>query len=127
MRTISNAPGFFRGPARLAVSGSGTLRPIQEVFGNDLARGVFAPAAATSDGQLALHFEQRARAVIDGIANLTVTYCVADANVHVSPSSIPRPPQRPLMAQILLLIRMIVNCIRLPAEPYSGSRARPCP
>ena len=87
MRTISNAPAFFGSPAQLAVSGSSTLQTILEVFGNDLARGVFAPTTATSDGQLALHFEQRARAVIDGIANLTVTYCVADAHVHGSPSS----------------------------------------
>jgi hypothetical protein len=56
---------------------------------HDLAGGVFAAATASPDGKLALHLEQRARAVIDGIANLTVTYCVADAHVHVSPSSIP--------------------------------------
>jgi hypothetical protein len=59
------------------------------MLGDDLAGGVFAPAAAAADGKLALHFEQGARAVVDGIANLTVTYCVADAHVHGSPSSIP--------------------------------------
>ena len=60
------------------------MSPILEMLGDDLARGVFAAAAAATDGKLALHFEQGARAMIDGIANLTVTYCVADAHVHVS-------------------------------------------
>ena len=65
------------------------MSPILEMFGDDFAGGVFAAAAAAPDGKLALHFEQGARAMIDGIANLTVTYCVANAHVHVSPSSIP--------------------------------------
>jgi hypothetical protein len=59
------------------------------VLRHDLAGGVFAAAAAAADGKLALHFEQGARAVIDGIANLAVTHCVADANVHGGPSSNP--------------------------------------
>jgi hypothetical protein len=59
------------------------------MVGDDLAGGVFAATAAAPDRKLALHFEQGPRAMIDGIANLTVTYCVADAHVHVSPSSIP--------------------------------------
>jgi hypothetical protein len=56
---------------------------------DDLAGGFFAATTAAADGKLALHFEQGARPMIDGIANLTVTYCVANAHVHVSPSSIP--------------------------------------
>jgi hypothetical protein len=59
------------------------------MLGDDLAGGVFTTTAAASDGQLALHFEQGARAMIDGIANLMVTYSVANAHVHGSPSSIP--------------------------------------
>jgi hypothetical protein len=66
------------------------------MLGDDLAGGFFTATAAAADGKLALHFEQGPRAMIDGIANLTVTYCVADAHVHVSPSSIPGHPQRPL-------------------------------
>src|SRR5580704_554395 len=86
MRTISKAPRYF-GVRRAAVSGGGALSPILEMFGDDFAGGVFAAAAAAPDGKLALHFEQGARAMIDGIANLTVTDCVADAHVHGSPSS----------------------------------------
>jgi hypothetical protein len=67
-----------------------------QVLGDDLAGGIFAAATAGADRKLALHLEQGAGPVIDGIANLTVTYCVADANVHLSPSSI-QPPQRLLM------------------------------
>jgi hypothetical protein len=63
------------------------------MLGDDLASGVFAAAAAAADRKLALHFEQGARAMIDGIANLTVTYCVADAHVHGSPSSKSRSPK----------------------------------
>ncbi len=59
------------------------------MLGDDLAGGIFTATAAGTDGKLALHFEEGACAVIDGIANLTVTYCVADADVHLSPSSIP--------------------------------------
>jgi hypothetical protein len=55
------------------------------MLGNDLAGGILAAAAATADGELALHFEQRARAVVDGFANLAVTYRVADAYIHVGP------------------------------------------
>ena len=86
MRTISKAPLFF-GVRRGLLSGGGALSPTLEMLGDDLAGGVFAAAAAAPDGKLALHFEQGARAMIDGIANLTVTYCVADAYVHGSPSS----------------------------------------
>ena len=68
------------------------MSPTLEMFGDDLAGGVFAAAAAAPDRKLALHLEQGPRAMIDGIANLTVTYCVADAHVHVSPSSIPGRP-----------------------------------
>jgi hypothetical protein len=75
--------------ARLVALGGGALRPIQKMLRDDLAGGFFAATTAAADGKLALHFEQGARAVVDGIANLTVTYCVADAHVHGSPSSIP--------------------------------------
>ena len=88
MRTISKAPLFF-GVRRGLLSGGGALSPTLEMLGDDLAGGVFAAAAAAADGKLALHFEQGARAMVDGIADLTVTYCVADAHVHGSPSSIP--------------------------------------
>jgi hypothetical protein len=83
MRTISKAPPFFR-MRRGLVSDSGALRAILKMLRDHLAGGVFAAAAASPDGKLALHFEQGARAVIDGIADLAVTYCVANAHVHVS-------------------------------------------
>jgi hypothetical protein len=90
MRTISKAPRFFgvrRGGLRSAALRSGALSARQEMLGDDLASGVLAAAAAGAHRELALHFKQRARAMVDGIANLTVTYCIADANVHLSPSS----------------------------------------
>ncbi len=92
MRTISKEPPFFE-VRRSSTLGGGALRAILEVFRDDLAGGVFAASAAATDGKLALHFEQRACAVVDGITNLAVTYCVANAHVHVSPSSIPVPPE----------------------------------
>jgi len=66
------------------------------VLGDYLAGGVFTATAAGTNGKLALNFEQRARTVIDGIADLTVTDGVANANVHGGPSSVPGPPERPL-------------------------------
>jgi hypothetical protein len=68
------------------------------MLGDDFAGDIFAAATATADGKLALHLKQRAGTAIDGIANLTVTHCVTDANVHVGPSSI-RPPERLFMGQ----------------------------
>jgi hypothetical protein len=63
MRTISNAPRFWLGTARLGVLrlevlGRGALVAVLQVLGDDFARGVFAATAAGSDGKLALHFEQ---------------------------------------------------------------------
>jgi hypothetical protein len=96
MRTISKAPRFCACGAarRYATERRRTLRggalcARQEVLGDDLAGGIFAAATASANGKLALHFEQGARAVVNGITNLTVTYCVADAYVHLGPSSIP--------------------------------------
>jgi hypothetical protein len=66
------------------------------VLRDDLAGGIFATATAGAHGKLALHFEEGARAVVNGIANLTVTYCVADADVHLSPSSIPAAAAVPM-------------------------------
>src|ERR1700704_1057038 len=74
---------------RLQTLRGGALCARQEVLGDNLAGGIFAATTASANGKLALHFEQGARAVVNGIANLTVTYCVADADVHLSPSSIP--------------------------------------
>ena len=64
------------------MSGGGALSPTLEMFGDDLAGGVFAAAAAAPDGKLALHLEQGPGATIYGLTNLTVTHCVADAHVH---------------------------------------------
>jgi hypothetical protein len=61
------------------------LRAGQQVFGDDLPRGIFTAAAAAADGQLALHIEKRAGALIDRFADLTIANCMADAYVHVSP------------------------------------------
>jgi hypothetical protein len=58
------------------------LRAGPDLLGYDLAGGVFAPATASADGKLALHFEQGARAAVHGLANLSITYCIADADVH---------------------------------------------
>jgi hypothetical protein len=67
------------------VSRGVALRAGQQVFGDDLPSGVFAASAAAADGQLALHIEQRAGALIDRFADLTIAHCMADAYVHVSP------------------------------------------
>jgi hypothetical protein len=66
-------------------SGSFALRASQELFGDDLAGRILAAATAASDGKLALHLEQSAGALIDDLADLAVTHCVADAYVHVAP------------------------------------------
>jgi hypothetical protein len=55
------------------------------VLRDDFAGGVFAAATAGADRELALDLEQRPGAVVDGISNLAITYCVADTNVHVQP------------------------------------------
>jgi len=73
--------------------GSGSLRAGQKVLGDDFAGSVLAAATATTDRQLALNFEQRSGAVIDGIADLTITHGVADAHVHVGPYAHSRPPK----------------------------------
>jgi hypothetical protein len=49
---------------------------------NHFSRRFLAPAAAASDGQAHLHFEQRARALIHGFADLAVADGMAHANVH---------------------------------------------
>jgi hypothetical protein len=58
------------------------------VLGDDLAGGIGATTAAAPDGQLALNLEQRARTVIHGFPDLAVTYCMANAHVHVGGPSI---------------------------------------
>ena len=62
------------------------MRTNLQLFRDNLAGGVLAAATAAPDRKLALHLKQGARAAVDGLANLTITYGVADANVHVSPS-----------------------------------------
>ncbi len=74
-----------------AVSGGGALRAKLQLFRDNLAGGILAAAAAAADRKLTLNFEQGAGAVVDGLANLTITYCMADANVHLSPSLITGP------------------------------------
>lgn len=71
--------------ARRARSGGVALSPILKLLGNDLTGGVFTTAAAGADGELALHFKQRAGPVIHGIADLTITHSIADAHVHPQP------------------------------------------
>jgi hypothetical protein len=129
MRTISKAPRFYACAAARYVKerpralDSGALCARQEVLGDDLTGGIFAAATASANGKLALHFEQGARAVVHGIANLTVTYCVADADVHLSAPRQSQPPRRPLMGYILLRIRMIVNCIGWAGHPLGAPAA----
>jgi hypothetical protein len=62
----------------------------QEVFGDDLAGGIGAAAAAAPDRQLALNLEERAGTMIHGFADLAITHCMADAYVHLKPL-IPTP------------------------------------
>jgi hypothetical protein len=63
-----------------------------ELLRDDLARYVLAAAAAAAHWELALHFKERARALIDALPDLTVTYGVADADVHsLSPSLLASP------------------------------------
>jgi hypothetical protein len=49
---------------------------------NQFSRRIFASTAAGGDGQAHLDFEQRSRALIDGLADLTVADGMAHANVH---------------------------------------------
>jgi hypothetical protein len=70
-------------------SGGVSLRAILELLGDHLAGGIFAPTTASPDGKLALHFKQRASPVVDGVADLTITDCVADAYVHLQPLTPP--------------------------------------
>jgi hypothetical protein len=80
-------------------SGSVALCAILKLLGNDFAGGVFATAAAGSDRKLALHFKQGARTVIHGIADLTITHCVADADVHLQPLKVRRATDSSLMGE----------------------------
>jgi hypothetical protein len=66
-------------------SGSVALRPILELLGNDFGGHVFATAAASAHRKLALHFKQGASTVIHGVADLTITHCMANAYVHLQP------------------------------------------
>jgi hypothetical protein len=72
----------------------GALRARLEVLGDNLAGRVFTAATAGANWKLALDFEQGARAVVNGIANLTVTHCVADADIHRSAPRQSQPQQR---------------------------------
>jgi hypothetical protein len=65
------------------------------MLGDDLACSIFTAAATAANRKLALHFEQGARTVVNGIADLAITHRVTDANVHLSPSF--QPPQRLFM------------------------------
>ena len=71
-------------------SGSVALRAILKLLGNDFAGGVFTTAAAGADRKLALHFKQGAGTVVHGVADLTITHCVADADVHPQPLKVQR-------------------------------------
>ena len=76
------------------------LRSGLKVLGDDFMGRVLAAATAATDRKLALHLEQRARTTINGIANLAVTHCVADAYVHVGPQFVSRRPKRLLMGPL---------------------------
>jgi hypothetical protein len=80
-------------------SGSVTLRAILKLLGNDFAGGVFATAAAGADRKLALHFKQGAGTEVHGVADLTITHCVADADVHLQPLQSIEPVDGSLMGR----------------------------
>lgn len=82
----SQAGLALRCARRLRESGSLALRAGLEVLGDDLVSSVLATSTAAADRKLALHFEQGPRALVDALADLAVTHCVADANVHLVPS-----------------------------------------
>jgi hypothetical protein len=56
-----------------------------QIFVHDAPGGVFAAAAATSDRQLVLYIEKRARTAIDSLADVFIGYGVANADVHRKP------------------------------------------
>jgi hypothetical protein len=55
------------------------------MFVDDFLRGGQAATAATTYWHLHLHFAQRSSATVEGVANLSISDAVADANVHAIP------------------------------------------
>lgn len=55
---------------------------IGEMLIDDLLRRIFASSAANADRQFALDIQQRAGAVLDDFADLTIGHALANANVH---------------------------------------------
>jgi hypothetical protein len=76
--TRAASEGRFRDPAR-------AIAACAQIFVHDASGGVFTAAAATSDRQLILYIEKRARAPIDSLADVFVGYGVANADVHGKP------------------------------------------
>jgi len=70
--------------ARISGWRSGGTRTISrfDMSLNHFSRRILASAAAAGDGQLLLHFVQRAGAAIHDFANLAITDGIAQANVH---------------------------------------------
>jgi hypothetical protein len=62
-------------PARTVAAGA-------QILIHDASGGVFAAAAAASDGQLILYIEERARATIDSLADVFIGDGVANTDVH---------------------------------------------
>jgi hypothetical protein len=83
MRTIGNQAGIED------ESGSVRLHAAAEALVDDVSRLLLAATAAAADGKPALHFEQRARAAIHSLADLSVGYCMTDADVHGLGRSVP--------------------------------------
>ena len=98
------------------------LRAAQKMFGDYLPRGVFAASAAAADGQLALHIEQRAGALIDRFADLTIAHCMADADVHVGPFEEAKAPTSGSPMGLILNANKNDCQLHRPATPVSSCR-----
>ena len=97
------------------------LRSGLKVLGDDFIGRVLAAATAATDRKLALHLEQRARATINGIADLAVTHCVADAYVHVGPSNRQSPPRAALNETMVIANKNDCQLHRLRIIANAGS------
>ena len=109
-------------------------RARQQMFVDDFLRAVLASAAASTDGQTALHVEERTSAAIHAFADLAVGHGMADTDVHMA-SSIPATGAQAasIVAPILiankndcqLRICLISRARATRGEPSSGPPGAP--
>lgn len=60
---------------------------------NNFSRRFFAATAAAGDGQPQLHFEQRTRALVDDLTDLSIADGMTQADVHGSTLTLAQPSE----------------------------------